>query len=161
MNITRALHTFLQSNPLYRGLAEKIVIVATGIGGLVCSWVTLPFSPWSNILGGLLAFAAYAFHLWAERDHREAHSVSQDIEFLVTSGVYAKIRHPLYLSLIAMNIGLALAFGVLVTCVLALLSVGHWTLTAREEEAVLSQRFPQAYARYRQKVRWRMIPGIF
>jgi protein-S-isoprenylcysteine O-methyltransferase Ste14 len=59
------------------------------------------------------------------------------------------------------NIGISLAFGVMITFVINLLTIIHWTVTALKEEAVLMQTFPQDYLRYKQKVRWRMVPGVF
>jgi len=80
---------------------------------------------------------------------------------LVITGVYTNIRHPLYRSLILQNICIALAFGVMITFILALLTIIHWIVTALKEEGVLLQTFPHVYIRYKQEVRWRMIPGIF
>jgi len=161
MKSWNVLNAFFLSNPFYRGMAEKIILIVTGICGLVFSWKTFSIFPLSNILGGILVLLAYAFHRWTEKDHNQAHKESQDIETIVTTGVYLKIRHPLYLSLIAMNIGIALAFGVMITFVMALLTIIHWIITALKEEAVLLQTFPHEYMQYRQEVRWRMIPGVF
>ena len=80
---------------------------------------------------------------------------------IVTTGVYSKIRHPLYLSMIVMNVGIALAFGVMMTFVIALLTIIHWIVTSLKEEEVLLQKFPNEYMRYKQEVRWRMIPRVF
>ena len=60
-----------------------------------------------------------------------------------------------------MNIGIALAFGVMITSALGLLTIIHWVLTALKEEEALMKRFPAEYTRYKQQVRWRMIPWIF
>ena len=62
---------------------------------------------------------------------------------------------------ITMNVGVALAFGVVVTLILSMLSVVHWVATALAEERALLRRFPTEYGRYVQRVRWRMIPGVF
>jgi protein-S-isoprenylcysteine O-methyltransferase Ste14 len=161
MKIYNVLNAFFLSNPFYRGMAEKIILIATGICGLVFSWKTFSIFPLSNILGCILVLLAYAFHRWTEKDHKQAHKESQDVETIVITGVYSKIRHPLYLSLIAMNIGIALAFGVMMTFVLALLTIIHWIVTAFKEEAVLLQKFFHEYMQYKQEVRWRMIAGVF
>jgi protein-S-isoprenylcysteine O-methyltransferase Ste14 len=161
MKTENVFNAFFLSSPLYRGIAEKIILVGTGICGVVFSWAPLSIFPLSNILGGILILLAFAFHQWSEKYHKQAHNKSQDIEILVTTGVYAKIRHPLYLSLILQNIGIALVFGVMITFVLVLLTIIHWVVTALTEEAALAQQFPSDYRRYKQKVRWRMIPGIF
>jgi protein-S-isoprenylcysteine O-methyltransferase Ste14 len=60
-----------------------------------------------------------------------------------------------------MNIGIAIAFGVMMTSGLALLTIIHWALTALKEEETLMKQFPIEYTRYKQQVRWRMIPWIF
>jgi protein-S-isoprenylcysteine O-methyltransferase Ste14 len=100
-------------------------------------------------------------HLYSERSHREAHKRSSEVTAIVERGMYARIRHPLYLSLIVMDLGIALAFGVPWTLipagVFSLLAV----LTALREESYLLERFPGQYGRYRAAVRWRMIPGLF
>jgi protein-S-isoprenylcysteine O-methyltransferase Ste14 len=60
-----------------------------------------------------------------------------------------------------MNVGIAISFGVMITSALALLTIIHWVLTAFKEEKELMKRFPGEYARYKQQVRWRMIPWVF
>lgn len=80
---------------------------------------------------------------------------------IVTTGVYSKVRHPLYLSMIVMNVAIALAFGVMMTFVIAFLTIIHWIVTSLKEEEVLLQKFPNEYMRYKQEVRWRMIPRVF
>ena len=155
------LNAFLLSNPLYRGVAEKIILVGTGICGLLFSWKPFFIFPFSHLSGGVLILLAYGFHLWAHKEHKQAHEESQEIEKIVTVGVFSKIRHPLYLSVIAMNIGIALAFGVMLTFILALLTIIHWVLTALKEEEALMKQFPIEYATYIQRVQWRMIPLIF
>jgi protein-S-isoprenylcysteine O-methyltransferase Ste14 len=83
----------------------------------------------------------------------QGHDESRDIDKIVTTGVYSKIRHPLYLSLIVMNLGIALAFGVLITFAAALLTIIHWVLTSWREEQALLQSFPNEYGRYKHDVR--------
>jgi protein-S-isoprenylcysteine O-methyltransferase Ste14 len=155
------IDAFLLSNPFHRGMVEWLVLVGTGICGLVFSWPKFSIFPVSNILGGLLVFSAFVFHWWAEKEHKQAHERSEDIDTLVTSGVYAKIRHPLYVSLIFLNIGIALSFGVMITFIMALLTIIHWISTSLKEEEALVQKFPDEYSQYKLSVRWRMIPGIF
>lgn len=155
------IDAFFLSSPLLRGTVELLILVASGICGLVFSWTRFSIFPVSNILGGLIIILALAFHSWTHKEHKQAHARTKEIETLVTSGVYAKIRHPLYLSGIILNLGIALAFGVLITFIIALLTVIHWILTSIKEEEILLQRFPDAYKHYKLSVRWRMIPGIF
>ncbi len=161
MKSFNGLNAFFLSNPLYRGMAEKIILVGTGICGLLFSWKTFPIFPLSHVLGGVLIPLAYGFHRWVHKEHKQAHEESGKIEAIVNTGVFSKIRHPLYLSIIAMNIGIALAFGVMVTFILALLTIIHWVLTALKEEEALMEKFPAEYQKYKQRVQWRMILWIF
>ncbi|MGD9123849.1 MAG: isoprenylcysteine carboxylmethyltransferase family protein [Desulfarculaceae bacterium] len=155
------MDSFFLSNPFYRGMFELVVLVGTGICGLVFSWAKFDIAPVSNIFGGLLIVLALVFHGWTEKYHKQAHEHSADIDNVVTTGVYAKIRHPLYLSLIVQNMGIALVFGVVITYFLALLTIIHWVVTALREEAALTERLGQEYIQYKQNVRWRLIPGVF
>lgn len=157
----KGLDGLVLSNPLYRGMAEKIILVGTGICGLLFSWKPFPVFPLSHMLGGVLILLAYGFHLWAHKEHQQAHEEARKIETIVTTGIFSKIRHPLYLGIIGMNMGIALAFGVMVTFILALLTIIHWVLTALKEEEALTEKFPAQYSKYKQRVRWRMIPWIF
>ena len=161
MKSESVIDAFLLSNPFHRGMIEWIILVGSGICGLVFSWTQFSIFPVSNIVGGLLILLAFGFHLWAEKEHRQAHERSEAIDMLVTSGAYAKIRHPLYLSIIILNIGIALSFGVFLTFIISLLTIIHWIATALKEEEALLQKFPDEYNQYKISVRWRMIPGIF
>jgi len=161
MRISNVLNAFFLSNPLYRGIAEKIILVCTGICGLVFSWKAFPVFPLSHMLGGILILFAYGFHLWVHKKHEHAHEESKQIEAIVTTGAFSQIRHPLYLSIIFMNIGIAIAFGIMLTFILALLTIVHWAITALKEEEALMKQFPAEYERYKQRVRWRMIPWVF
>jgi protein-S-isoprenylcysteine O-methyltransferase Ste14 len=66
---------------------------------------------------------------------------------LVTSGSYAFIRHPIYTGLILAMLGSA--FGVNIFCVVLLVPVGaYFVYSARREETVMLQLFPEQYAAY-------------
>jgi protein-S-isoprenylcysteine O-methyltransferase Ste14 len=149
------------SNPMHRGMVEYLLLFGTGILGLIFSWSKIPFFPASNIVGGVLIAAGLLFHLYAEKKHRQAHEKSADIERIVQEGMFARIRHPLYLGIIVMNVGIALAFGVVITLIIALLSVFHWIVSALKEEEFLLQKFGNEYKRYMNNVKWRFIPFIF
>jgi protein-S-isoprenylcysteine O-methyltransferase Ste14 len=66
---------------------------------------------------------------------------------LVTSGPYARIRHPIYTGLILAMLGSAI--GVNIFWALLLVPVGaYFIYSARCEEAVMLQLFPEQYAAY-------------
>jgi protein-S-isoprenylcysteine O-methyltransferase Ste14 len=66
---------------------------------------------------------------------------------LVTGGPYAYIRHPIYTGLILAMLGSAI--GVNLFWVVLLIPVGaYFIYSARREEAVMLQQFPEQYAAY-------------
>jgi protein-S-isoprenylcysteine O-methyltransferase Ste14 len=66
---------------------------------------------------------------------------------LVTSGPYAVIRHPIYTGLILAMLGSAI--GVNISWALMLVPVGaYFNYSARREESVMLQLFPEQYAAY-------------
>jgi protein-S-isoprenylcysteine O-methyltransferase Ste14 len=66
---------------------------------------------------------------------------------LVTSGPYAFIRHPIYTGLILAMLGSAI--GVDLSWALMLVPVGaYFIYSARREESVMLQLFPEQYAAY-------------
>lgn len=77
---------------------------------------------------------------------------------LVTHGIYALIRHPLYTSVIFMSIGWAMVWGSRPALLVSVLLVPFFHAKACREERWLRDRFP-GYADYQRRVR-RFIPCI-
>jgi protein-S-isoprenylcysteine O-methyltransferase Ste14 len=77
---------------------------------------------------------------------------------LVTRGIYARIRHPLYASVMAMAVSWALAWGSLTGLGAAVLLAGFLHLKTFHEEGLLKATFPD-YASYARSVP-RYIPGV-
>ena len=79
---------------------------------------------------------------------------------LVTSGVYATIRHPSYLGLLVNALGWALAFRSGVGVLLTALMIPPILARIRAEEVLLSAHFGAEYDAYRSRT-WRLIPGLY
>jgi protein-S-isoprenylcysteine O-methyltransferase Ste14 len=78
---------------------------------------------------------------------------------LVETGIYSRLRNPIYAGLIALAIGWA-TFTASLTALLAALVLVPWLdLKARREEAWLSARYP-GYEAYRSRTS-RFVPGIY
>ena len=157
----RLLDAYLLAKPSTRGWLEWGILCASGALGLIFGALRLPLAPWLNIAGGLLILSGFVFHIQVGSGHEEAHKRSAEITRIVDRGMYAKIRHPLYLSVIAIDLGIALAFGVVWTLLPAVLFSILAVLTCVREEQFLLERFPGQYGEYRARVRWRLIPGLF
>ena len=71
---------------------------------------------------------------------------------LVETGIYAKVRHPIYGGLILLGLGWALLSAYLPAIPLALLLVPFFWLKSSVEEQWLEERFP-SYPDYRRRTR--------
>ncbi|MEM0493572.1 MAG: isoprenylcysteine carboxylmethyltransferase family protein [Candidatus Thermoplasmatota archaeon] len=80
---------------------------------------------------------------------------------LVTSGVFRYIRHPHYTSLIIIGFGLALFFYSLAALLIASIAVPIMIISIIDEERHLIRQYGEAYLEYKQRVPYRIIPGIF
>ncbi|MBN2324482.1 MAG: hypothetical protein JXQ30_12160 [Spirochaetes bacterium] len=60
-----------------------------------------------------MAAAGFVLHRYCHKVHKQAHERSQKIEGIVTTGLFATIRYPMYLSLIVMFLGLAVVWGII------------------------------------------------
>jgi protein-S-isoprenylcysteine O-methyltransferase Ste14 len=79
---------------------------------------------------------------------------------LVTDGVFARLRHPIYAGMAAFLIALAVALGHEAQLLVAapLFALGTW-IRVREEERLLRTEFGAAYDDYAARVK-RFVPGI-
>jgi protein-S-isoprenylcysteine O-methyltransferase Ste14 len=79
---------------------------------------------------------------------------------LVTSGLYALIRHPSYLGLFVLTLGWGLAFRAGVGVVIAVLMLIVVLARIEAEERLLSESFGAQYDAYRART-WRLLPYIY
>jgi protein-S-isoprenylcysteine O-methyltransferase Ste14 len=78
---------------------------------------------------------------------------------LVTTGVYRLVRHPLYFGWALLVFGAPHMTAT--RAVFAIVSTGYLAIAIIWEERALVATFGGAYQSYRQRVRWRMLPGIY
>lgn len=111
--------------------------------------------------GALLAWAAAGFAVWAKLTLGRWFSASFAVKpghELITRGPYAIVRHPMYTALIAMGVGLAIAWNSWITVGFALIyAVPFWMHTAIEEQ-MLEAHFGDEWRAYKARVP-RLVPG--
>jgi protein-S-isoprenylcysteine O-methyltransferase Ste14 len=112
-------------------------VVLYGFGGALRLW---PVFCLRNRFSGLVAI---------QNGHR-----------LLTTGIYAVIRHPSYLGLLVLMLGWALVFRSLIGVMLAALCIIPIIGRIHAEEALLAKTFGPEYAAYRERT-YRLIPGIY
>ncbi|BBD38974.1 isoprenylcysteine carboxyl methyltransferase [Aminobacter sp. Y103A] len=79
---------------------------------------------------------------------------------LVTSGIYALIRHPSYLGLLVNALGWALVFRSGVGVILVGLTLVPLVARIRSEERLLRTHFGAEYDDYARRT-WRLVPGLY
>jgi protein-S-isoprenylcysteine O-methyltransferase Ste14 len=118
----------------------------------VAAYVLLTAPREGNWYAGL-AVAAVCTPFWiaARRQLGASFSVRPEARHLVTTGIYSKIRHPVYV------FGTPAVTGVLVALlgwkalIIAAIVVPVEILRARREEAVLVEKFGSQYTSYRER----------
>jgi protein-S-isoprenylcysteine O-methyltransferase Ste14 len=121
--------------------------------------------PWLQVVGFLTMAAGYALVFWAMVVNRFSSSIvriqSDRGQYVLTSGPYAFIRHPAYAAgfLIIAASGVALGSW-LAAAFLVAIGLPFLLYRAITEDRVLQRQLP-GYADYAQRVRWRLIPGIW
>jgi len=126
------------------------------------SWLRLALPLWIRLLGALGAIFSTIVVTWTHRELGRQYSAEFAIQkehILITTGPYAKTRHPMYSALNGFSLSMALmASNILVILFAALVAVPFPWIT-REEEQMLIQTFGKEYQDYMKRT-GRFFPRI-
>ena len=112
--------------------------------------------------GVVLCVAGLAFCVWARL--ALGSNWSGVVTFkggheLITRGPYAIVRHPIYTGFLIMIVGTVIVFGHVAGIIaLPFIFWGLW-IKLRYEEKLMLEKFPEAYAAYRRRVK-RLVPFV-
>lgn len=142
------------------------VVVQFALMGALLSTGPVYRAAWSggwirSFAGVLLAIGAWAGIL-GKRDlgaHRTPFTRPKDDGCLVTTGIHARVRHPLYLGVIAPGFSWALLWRSGPALALAAMQIPFFDLKARREEHWLRERYA-GYAGHARRVN-RFVPGLY
>ncbi len=138
--------------PTYVFLA---LLVMVGLHILVPVATLVPW-PW-RLLGIAAVACGVVMNVIADRSFRNAGTTVKPFEqssVLVTNGVYRLSRHPMYLGIELMVLGIACLMGSLTPFVVAIiLAVLLDRRFIRVEERMLAERFGDAWSQYKARVR--------
>lgn len=129
-------------------------------------WLAVPsfaFAPAYAALRWLFALIALAclvatIDCWRRMGRHWRMDISDDNTSLVTEGLFARIRHPIYAFSIAMMIGTLFVLPTPPMLAVAAVHVAIMNVKARSEEAHLARMHGDAYARYVART-GRFLPG--
>ena len=153
--------------------ADMAILLGIKVGGV--AWLVLPsldrrfgWTPrlplWTAPCGGMLlaagcflmfrsivdnTFLSSAVRIQSDRGHH-----------LVSTGVYGFVRHPMYLGAGLLFAGSALLLGSAAVCLLSIGLILLMVVRIFGEERVLVRGL-EGYAAYREKVRYRLVPGVW
>jgi protein-S-isoprenylcysteine O-methyltransferase Ste14 len=125
---------------------------------------------WSEVslivkaLGFFGYIPALVFAFWAMRENAYSSDVVRIQEdrghTVCTTGPYRYVRHPMYVGVILFVLCFPLSLGSLFTFIPASLIVVLFILRTSLEDKTLQEELP-GYKEYAQKVRYRLIPGVW
>ena len=143
------------------------ILMVLFFGGMVLSGLDHRYG-WSQMPAALVLAGDTAIivgHLIIFRVFQENRFAGSTVETetgqqVISSGPYALVRHPMYLGALPIFFGMPFALATHWAVPLYLLFIPFLVLRIRTEEAMLRRDLP-GYDEYMQKVRWRLIPGMW
>ena len=162
-----ALRTLLSRGRFRRfqmGLVEMLTAVEPLVLAAVTSLVLVfQFEPddvsvldaVAAAIGAALVLYAWNLTIWSFLSWRSiffGHGVQED-QKLVAGGAYGLVRHPIYLGVMLIWLGLSVAFlSPIAFIITAVYVVPIYILYMRSEERMMKEEFGEAYARYCRRV---------
>jgi protein-S-isoprenylcysteine O-methyltransferase Ste14 len=145
----------------FRILVPAWITMWVGVGGITGRWrgVVMDATPWSWIpaallfVNGVLLYARSGAHFsWTQLaglpEVRAHHSESR----LVTTGIRARVRHPVYLAHLCEMLAWSIGTGLLVCWLLTAFAIATGAVMIRTEDEELERRFGVEYRDYRVRV---------
>ena len=125
-------------------------------------WLPVPW--WVCAIGYVLFLVGVGILTWAEAVNRffeKTVRIQTDRGHkVIDTGPYAIVRHPGYVGFMLFFVGSALCLGSLWALIPAGLASGLLVLRTRWEDQTLQAELP-AYKEYAQRVRYKLIPGVW
>lgn len=138
------------------------LLAVPGLDAVRFHWSAVPL--WAKALGFLGYIPALGIALWAMKENAflsDVVRVQKDRGHTVcTTGPYRYIRHPMYTGVIMCFLFFPLALGSLYSYLPVVAIVGLFILRTALEDKMLKAELP-GYMEYAEKVRYRLLPGVW
>ncbi len=145
----------------FRVLVPAWIVMWIGIGALTGPWrhVTIYSTPWTWIVSALL-FATGVFiyshsgtrFSWEQLGGLPEVRTGHPHDRLVTTGIRARVRHPVYLAHLCEMLAWTIGTGLIVCWLLTAFAIATGAVMIRMEDAELEKRFGDEYRQYRSTV---------
>ena len=145
----------------FRFLVPAWITMWLGIGAITGHWrtVVLYSAPWGWIpaaalfaIGFYLYLRSGAHFSWAQLGGLPEVRANHGGGKLVTTGIRARIRHPVYLAHLCEMLAWSVGSGLIVCWVLTAFAIATGVVMIRMEERELAIRFGEQYRRYQSSV---------
>jgi protein-S-isoprenylcysteine O-methyltransferase Ste14 len=125
-------------------------------------------SPWRvtpglAVVAAVVTAAGLSVALWARAalgGNWSGAIVLKEQHELISRGPYAFVRHPIYTGVLLMALGTMIFWATADGLIVFAIMVAGLVAKAWREEQLLTKHFPDAYPRYRARVRARLIPFV-
>ncbi len=137
--------------------APLLLIILTGPLTAIYGVWEIPVNKIATIIAGIIVFliGTFVYFKWEIFWHRTYKGQ------LITDGIFQRIRHPHYTSLIIIGFGLTFFFFSLFALLIAIIAIPIMIWSIIDEEKLLIKQYGEEYKKYMNKVPWRIIPKIF
>jgi len=145
----------------FRVLLPAWMTMWIGTGALTGPWcsVQLYSTPWTwlpaaglFVIGFFLYSRSGAYFSWAQLGGLPEVRVGRSDDRLITTGIRARVRHPVYLAHLCEMLAWSLGTGLVVCWGLTAFAMATGAVMIRMEDAELERRFGSRYAAYRERV---------
>ena len=146
---------------LYTALLPVLLIVA-GLDAGRFRWSAVPAAVQAVGWVGMALAAGLVYWTVATNTYlsRLARIQADRGQTVITSGPYHYVRHPMYLGIIVLFLGLPLALDSFYALIPGLLIGILFVVRTAKEDAMLQAELA-GYKEYTGQVRWRLVPGIY
>ena len=146
-------------------MAISLVFPMVIVAGLDHRYNWSPEFPlFPNVIGFIFIACGYAFATWALAENRFFYSVvcirTDRGHVVCNSGPYALVRHPGYAGNIPPLLGIVLTLGSVWALIPAAVALVITVIRTALEDQTLQEELP-GYRAYAQRVRYRLIPGVY
>ena len=123
-------------------------------------WIVMPrWASWTAAGIFLLAYLLYA-EVLRENAYLSRTVEVQEGQKVIDTGLYGIVRHPMYSATLLLFLSMPLVLGSPLSFAILLLYIPVIAKRIRNEEELLAEGLP-GYAEYRERVKYRLIPGVW